>query len=152
MSWVKLVIRGRIISILVLMAMSLVLGCLGSESLETTTTIIEPSTSTIKVVPTSTITTTILPVTTTTISPIVATSTIAPIVEEISCDSICDGSGYGGGYCRRTVMECRLNSEIYNRAGSRYCPRVKDNTCCCFNEGDADHKNATTHYVYNVRK
>ncbi len=133
---------------ILLAAVVLSSGCLGGEAEEITTTIAKPPTTTTEALPVSTSTI----ATTTLASTITITSTVEPAVKEISCDSICGENGYGGGYCRRTVMECRLNSEIYNRGGSRYCPRVKDNTCCCFNEGERDHKNATTHYVYNLKK
>lgn len=122
----------------VVMAVILSSGCIGSERQA-------PATSTLSG---TTVTSTVMLTTTTSTSTTSSTSTSTINLE--SCGGVCQSDGFVGGYCRRNLMECRLNSEVKSRAGSRYCEDMKYDTCCCFGEDAVGRENVTLHYVYRV--
>lgn len=121
--------------LLLVFAAVLVSGCIGGDNEQTYAV-------------TSTVTT--IPITSTTVSSSSTTtsSTTSTVVDEKSCEGVCQGDGFTGGYCRRNRMECQLNNEVRTRAGSRYCPDMKYDICCCFNEDGLDHENVSTHYIF----
>jgi len=52
-----------------------------------------------------------------------------------TCDSFCQGLGYGGGVCRLSPAKCRIegDGEVYRSRGDRFC-RYRmghKDTCCC---------------------
>ncbi len=53
----------------------------------------------------------------------------------ITCDSYCQGLGYGGGVCRNHWRSCLWNDEAYESGGDQYCTGGPSaDTCCCTRE------------------